>query len=116
MLNLSLLAETHRPVVHCREKWQAEMLIREFNELLPGKVYMNSMSWWSVYKNETCYYTDIRVMNGNLKSVRFEYCNKSWYQNSGYTPLEFDEVVFGTVDFGELHTDGADINNLFYTG
>ena len=89
------------------------MLINEFNALLPGRVYLNAMSWWSFYKDETCYFVDINVQDGDLKHVGFEYCRESWYKNNGYTVLEFNDVVFETVDFGEISIDGADIKNLF---
>lgn len=116
MLNLSILAETWKPVVHCPEKWQAETLIKEFDVLLPGRVHLNAVNWWSFYRDETCYYVDIHVQDGDLKRVRFEYCRESWYKDSGYTVLEFNDVVFGTVDFGEISIDGADIKNLFCVG
>lgn len=116
MLNLGLLAETKNPVVHCREKWQAESLIREFETLLPGKVNIDATRWWGYYKDQTCYHTDIRIQDGRLTRVRFKYCIDSWYENNGYTVLEFGDVVFGTVDLGEFQVDVADINNLFCAG
>lgn len=101
MLNLALLAETRNPVVHCKEKWQATALICEFDKLLPGEINLNTTNWWGYYKDKTCYYTDIRVRNGRLEHVRFEYCSDEWYANSGYKVLEFDDVVF-EVDLGEF--------------
>ena len=116
MLNLGLLAETKNPVVHCREKSQAESLVREFKELLPDKVDINATRCWGYYKDQTCYYTDIRIQDGRLTRVRFEFCSDSWYENNGYTVLEFGDVVFETVDLGEFQVDVADINNLFCVG
>lgn len=116
MLNLALLAETKRPVVHCKEKWQATALICEFDKLSPGEINLNIINWWDYYKDKTCYYTDIRVRNGGLEHVRFEYCSDEWYTKNGYKVLEFDDIVFTAVDLGEFSTDLANINNLFDVG
>lgn len=118
MLDLNLLEETRKPVIHCREKWQAEMLINEFNALLPGGVNLNAMTWWSFYEDETCYFVDINMRGGKLGNVRFEYCKESWYKNHGYTVLEFYDVVgeLRLKDFGEIAPSHLPVTKLFEIG
>ena len=112
VLNLELLRERPKTVVHCPEQWQAEKLISSLDEQLPGMVYMDSIKWWSRYKDRTCYWTNFFDGDG----FAIEYCDKDFFRSHGYRVLEFDEVFYSVSDYGMFEVGACNLTNLFEIG
>ena len=112
MLNLELLKERPKTVVHCPERWQAEELIYSLDKLLPGKVYKGSIRWWGRYEKRTCYWTNFSSNDG----FSMEYCDDNFYRSQGYRILEFDEVFYNISDYGKFEASAYDVTNLFEIG
>ena len=103
-----MIKEEYRTVIHCPEKWQAETLIEELKQIFHVNVYGSAARWWVRYEDETCYWTKIRTNPFN-DSVDLEYCDIGWFEEQDFRILEFDDVYFALVDYGEFSSEEIDV-------
>lgn len=77
--------------MHCPEEWQAEVFTKHLHSL--GKVWRGGYSYagenhWGSYEETTCY-----------AFIHNQYAYKEWYEEHGYTVLEFSDFDWGDEDF-----------------
>lgn len=99
MLNVDLLKERYKTVVHCPEEWMAQDLLNEMRAVFGDTVYMDAVKWWTYYKNKTCYW--IKIKNNY---IGVEYCHREWFEGQGYRVLNYYDVFCAEHDYGEFET------------
>ena len=91
---------TEKITVHCKTEEEAYAFHRMFFDKRIRRNNIES-TYWNNYKESTCY--DIK------DDVFWNYGSKKWYENNGYTVLEFSDyfdIDESNAHYGEINFNG----------
>ncbi len=88
-------AKTEKIAIHTPTEEQAISLLNELNKKgftwVSGEK-LTDMARYEYYKEKTCY--TFHDIYGKLLDKEIMYCSLKWYQDEGYTIIEFSEIDF----------------------
>ena len=111
-IDLSILENFHKPVIHCETKEQADLLfecLRETDQYL-FEEWERDGTAWSWYRDRTCYALHLHD-DGFDSFNRIQFSPLEFWEEHGYVVVPFAALA-NICDFGEISYDRDLVDNM----